>query len=126
MSSDSDLAQKVKEYQEAAKNNPNVDIGALMLNALQSQDQNKVSSKAKKWAYLISISIPPFGLLFALKYFMFSDESDAQEVAWTCVALTAICVFIFWIGGKLLLSSSGTSVEQIQQIKPSDIYQLTQ
>jgi len=126
MSSDADLAQKVKDYQEAAKNNPNVDIGALMLNALQTQDQNKVSSKAKKWAYLISISVPPFGLLFALKYFMFSDEADAQEVAWTCVILTAVCVALFWIGGKLLLSSSGTSMQQIQQIKPSDIYQLTQ
>ena len=126
MGREEDLAKKVAEYQAAAKNNPNVDVGMLMLNALQSECQNQVSSKAKKWAYLISVSIPPFGLFFALKYFMFSDEADAKEVAWTCVALTILCVGLFWMLGKVLLSGSGTSINQIEQIKPSDIMQLAQ
>ena len=54
MNSDEELAKKIADYQAAAKNNPNVDVGMLMLNALQTQKQNMVSTKAKRWAYLIS------------------------------------------------------------------------
>jgi hypothetical protein len=126
MSNDEELAKKVAEYQAAAKNNPNINMGMLMINALQSEHQNQVSSKAKKWAYLISISAPPVGLLFALKYFMFSDENDAREVAWTCTILTVITLAVVWFTTKLIFSGSGASIEQIQQIKPSDIIQFTQ
>jgi hypothetical protein len=125
MDSDKDLEKKINLYQDAAKNNPNVNVGMLMMNALQNENKNLVSSKTKKWAYLISLGVPPFGLLFALKYF-FSGESDAKEVAWMCVTLTAVGILLFIIGGKLLLSGSGTSLQQIQQIKPSDIQQLGQ
>ena len=53
-------------------------------------------------------------------------EDDANNVAWVCVWITVASVLLFWLGGKLLLSGSGTSVQQIQQIKPSDVMQLTQ
>lgn len=125
MSADEQLSKQIEEYQKVAKENPNVDVALLMTNALLSQKQNSVSAKAKRWAYLISIGVPPFGFLFALKYF-WSDEDDARNVAWVCVVLTIIAVAMFWIGGKLLLSGSGTSVQQIEQIKPSDIQQLYQ
>lgn len=125
MDPDKNLEKQIGEYQAVAKENPNVDIGLLMMSALQNQKQNSVSAKAKRWAYLISIGVPPFGFLFALKYF-WGDEDDARAVAWTCVVLTVIAVALFWIGGKLLLSGSGTSVQQIEQIKPADIKQLYQ
>jgi hypothetical protein len=125
MSADDDLTKKVEMYQAVAKENPNVDVGMLMLNALATEKQNRVSSKVKKWAYLISISAPPLGLLFSLKYF-FSDESDAREVAWTCVILTILAIGILWISIKLFFSGSGASVQQIEQIKPSDALQLLQ
>lgn len=125
MDPDQDLSKKVELYQEVAKANPNVNMGLLMMNALQTEKQNSVSVKQKRWAYLISIGVPPFGFLLALKYF-WADEVDAREVAWTCVVLTIISVLMFWLGSKLLLSGSGTSLDQIQKITPSQIQQLGQ
>ncbi len=125
MDSDKKLETQINEYQALAKENPNVDVGLLMVNALQNQKQNSVSAKAKRWAYLISIGVPPIGLLFALRYYM-ADEDDAKQVAWMCVILTVLSIAVFFIFGKLLLSGSGTSLQQIQQIKPADVKQLYQ
>ncbi len=125
MSLDGELSKKVETYQNLAKENPNIDVGLLMMNALQTQKQNVVSAKFKRWAYLISISVPPFGILFALKLF-WGDEDDARQTAWICVILTAVSLLFYWMFGKVLLSGTGTSFQQIQQIKPSDIRQLTQ
>ncbi|HVY67936.1 MAG TPA: hypothetical protein VHA30_03530 [Patescibacteria group bacterium] len=119
------LAQEFDEYQKVGKDNPNVDVGMLMLNALQNSKDHAVPAKTKRWAYLVSIGVPPFGFLFALKFFL-DDRDDARDVAWTCIILTVISVFAFWLLGKIMLSGSGTSVQQIEQIKPSDIQQLTQ
>ncbi len=123
--SEKKLAQQVNEYQQVAKETPGVDIGMLMLNALQNQKKNLVSSRVKRWAYLISLGVPPFGILFAAKYF-FSDEDDAKTVAWTCVILTAVALVFLYILTKMLFSGTGATPEQLQQIKPSDIMQLTQ
>lgn len=119
------LSTQVEEYAKVAKENPNVNVGLLMMSALQNSKENNVSGKAKKWAYLVSIGLPPFGFFFALKYF-WSDEDDAKNVAWTCVVLTIVAVLMFWLGSKLLLSGSGTSVDQISKLKPSDIIQAGQ
>lgn len=126
MDADEQLAKQVQEYQSLAQENPNINVGMLMMNALSSQKQNLVSIKSKRWAYTISLGAPPFGFLFALKYYAFSDEDDAKQVAWTCIILTVVSVLMFWLASKLLLSGSGTSLQQIQQIKPSDIQQLGQ
>jgi hypothetical protein len=126
MDQDKKLEQTFKEYQDVAKENPNVDMAALMINSLQNQNQNLVSSKAKHWAYIISIGLPPFGLLFAAKYYFLDNRDDAKSVGNICVILTLISVAAFYLLGKMLFSSSGTSIEQIQQIKPSDIQQLYQ
>ena len=122
---DKKLENQINEFASLAKENKNIDVSALMINALQNQNKNLVSGKAKKWAYLISISLPPFGFLFALKYYL-SSEEDAKDVANICVVLTVLSVLSFWIIGKIMLSSSGTSVQQIEQIKPKDIQQLYQ
>jgi hypothetical protein len=122
---DDKLAKKVDLYASVAKENPNVDIGALMLNALETQNRNMVSAKAKKWAYLVSIGAPPFGLLFAVKYF-FDDKDDADSVAWVCLILTAFSLLIYYVGYKLFFSTAGVTPQQIEQIKPSDIQQIYQ
>lgn len=125
MDSDKDLEKKINLYQDVAKQNPNVDVGMLMINALQNEDKNKVPGKWKKWGYVISLGAPPLGLLFALKYF-FSDEDDAKDVAWMCVTLTAVSVLLFAVGFKLMMSSAGTSLDQIQKITPQQIQELGQ
>lgn len=114
----------VKEYAELGKDK-NVDVASLMLDALQKQTQNVVSSGTKRWVYLVSIGIPPLGYLLAI-WFFFRDEYDAKVVAYVCIALTTLSLVLSIVFFKLILSGSGTSVEQLQQIKPQDVYQLTQ
>ena len=126
MGSNKHLEEQLKLYQEAAKENKNVDVAALMLAALAKQEAHRVPVRTKRWAYFISLGAPPFGLLFALKYY-FSDESDAKVVASICAVLTTVSLFSVWIFFNLIFSGTGAiSPTQIQQIKPSDIIELTQ
>ncbi len=126
MGPDEELAKKFQSYQEVAKDNPNVDVGMLMLNALQTQKQNYVSTKKKWWIYTISSSIPMSGFLFAIYYYYFGEEDDSRQVAWISIGLTLFSTFMYWALAKATFSGTGASVQQIQQIKPSDIMQLTQ
>ncbi len=121
MSNESKLEQQVNEYAALAKENPNIDVTSLMLNAV-SQKNNLVSPGVKKWAYIISLGVPPIGLFIAIKYYFFSDEEDAFQVANICIILTFVALGSIWLFGKVFLSSSGTSVEQIQQINPKIIH----
>ncbi len=123
--SDKDLEQKIETYSELGKENPNVDVNLLMMNALQNESGNKASSKSYRMAYIISLGLPPFGLIYAVKYY-FSDDENDKQAAKICVLLTIVSVIVVYIFGKLIFSSSGTSLQQIEQIKPQDIYQLGQ
>lgn len=121
--SDEKLESLVNEYADLAKNDK-IDTTALLMNALEQEDQNKISTKTKRWAYLISIGVPPVGLAFAL-YFYFSDKSDGKSTAIACVILTAVSGLITIIIFKSILSGSGVSTQQLEQIKPQDVYDLT-
>jgi hypothetical protein len=122
--SEKKLADQVSEIHQLAKENKNIDVAALMLNALESHTSNLVPAKQKRLAYLVSIGVPPFGLLFALKFF-FSDYDDARQTAYTCIALTMVCIGVVYFFSKSLLSTAGVTPQQIEQIKPGDIYQLS-
>ena len=123
--SDEKLSEQIKDYQQLGRENPNVDVSLLMMNALENESKNINPSKSYKWAYTIALGVPPFGLFFAAKYYFNGDEQDRQA-AKICVLLTVVALFLIYIFGKLLLSGSGTSVSQIEQIKPSDIQQVLQ
>jgi hypothetical protein len=125
MDSEQRLSQQIEAIRQAGEENKNVDVSALMLAALERHEQNLVPAKSKRIAYLVSLAFPPFGLLYALKYY-FGEEDDAKHVALTCVLLTIFAIVIFFATVKLLFNTSGVSVQQIEQIKPADIYQLTQ
>lgn len=122
--SDEKLEEMVKVYADLAKDDK-IDASALLINALEQEDQNRISSKTKRWAYLISIGAPPLGLIFAV-WFYFGGKSDGKNSAIMCVILTAVSLLITIILFKVILSGSGASVQQIEQIKPADIYQLSQ
>ncbi len=123
---DTKLEKTIEEYKALAMQDKNVDVTSLMMNAFeQGLHQNVVTGKQKKWAYLISLSVPPFGLLFAAKYY-FSDEDDAREVAWTCVILTVVSIALFAILMKALFAATGSSMSQIEQISPQMIQQTLQ
>jgi len=123
--SETDLEKKVADYVTVSKENKNVDVAALMLSALQSEDQNLLPAKTKNWAYLISIGAPPLGLLFAV-WFYFGDKSDGKRAALVCVILTVVSGGLFLLMMKIFFASTGSSVSQIQQIKPADVMQLSQ
>ena len=125
MAEDQKLEQQISDYAALGKEDKNIDVAALMMKALQNEDANNVSQRQKRIAYLVSVGLPPVGLFFAL-YYYFSDKGDAKKVANICILLTLISIGVFWLLAKIMLSSSGTSVQQIEQIKPSDIQQLTQ
>jgi len=122
--SEQDLAKKVEEYQKLGKENPNVDVSLLMMNALAQEDAGKTKPKSYRWPYLVSIGLPPFGLIYVVIYYLSDDERD-KTAAKFCLLLTVLSLIIFVVSFKALLSGSGTSVEQIQQIKPSDVMELT-
>lgn len=125
MENNKKFESEIAEYAKLAKEDKSIDVASLMINAMQHQDENLVSPRAKKWAYLISVGVPPLGLLIALKYY-FGEEDDATHVANICVALTVIALVIFYFTFQIFLSSSGTSLEQIQQITPAQIHEITQ
>lgn len=113
------LEQKVSEYAKLAKD-PNIDVASLMLSAI-NEKQNVVSGRMKKWAYLVSVGAPPLGLFFAVYFYFFSDKEDAATCGHVCIALTLVAVAFVWIVAKTMLSSSGTSLKQIEQITPQEI-----
>lgn len=123
--SDKQLEELTNEYVDLAKDK-NIDVATLMISALQQQDQNKLSAKAKRWSYLVSLGVPPIGYVLALYYYFVKEESDAKTTAYWCAALTTISLVGTIIFFNLVLSGSGVSLDQIQQIKPADIYQLSQ
>jgi hypothetical protein len=125
MANEKKLEKELEMYENLAKDNKKIDVASLMINAIKNQERNYVSFKQKKWAYLISVGLPPLGLLFALKFY-FSDETDAKQVANICVLLTILSGLSLWLISKMIFSSSGVNLEQIQQINLNDIKNLTQ
>ena len=119
------LAKELETYKELAKQDKKIDVASLMITALEKQQSNNLSDKEKRWAYLISLVAPPFGLLFAVKFY-FSGKDDGEQAAWICGILTAVSILLAVLFVKVLSTSSGLNINQIQQIKPSDIHDLTQ
>ena len=125
MNTSKKLEEQIEEIKQLGAEDKNVDTAALMMNALANQRQNLVSAKEKRRAYLVSIFLPPFGLLYAFKFY-FDAREDARRVALICAILTVVMFFATWLMLQALLAGSGTDLNQIEQIKPSDIQQLLQ
>lgn len=123
--SDDQLLKKIEEYKALAKENKDVDVSSLMINALEQNQANRLSASSKRWAYLISIAFPPFGLFFAL-YFYNSGKDDGKHAAYICTALTVFVVVLIIIFLKAFISTSGIDINQLQQIQPGDIQELLQ
>jgi hypothetical protein len=117
------LESEINEYVQVAKENKNVDVAALMMYSLKNENKNLVSSKSKRWAYSLSVGVPPLGLLFALHYYM-ADYDDGTSVANMCIILTIVSVVSIWLLSKMLLSNSGTNLDELSKTKTSDILEL--
>lgn len=119
----SKIEKQIEVFSQLAKQDKNIDVASLVINALDDRRTDSIPANQKRWAYIISIGAPPFGLLFALK-FWFSGKDDGAEAALFCVLLTTISTVVLVVTAKMLLSGSGQQLEQVQQIKPADIKQL--
>jgi len=125
MDQEKKLEQEFDQLQNLAKDNKKIDVASLMLSALESQNQNLVSKKLRRWAYLISLGLPPLGLLFAIKFY-FSTEDDAKRVAKICIFLTIISLLFLWLFSKMFFSSTinNLNINQIQQLQNQDLQNL--
>lgn len=119
----SNLEEQIQEYQKIAKENKDVDLAVLMANALKQQEENLTPTKQKQWGYLISLLFPPFGLFFAIVFYL-NEKTDGKKAALMCVILTIFSILLAWLFIKIVLFGSGADLNQIQQIKPEDIKQL--
>jgi hypothetical protein len=118
---------RLQEYTEAAKGNANVDKAALAIAALESvQLESHVTIKRKKLLYLLSLILPPIGLVFGVWYF-FSKKIDGKQVGVICAALTFLSLLLTWFTLTMLSSSipSGT-FKQIQTLNPDELNSLLQ
>jgi hypothetical protein len=121
------LEEQLNDYIEIAKSDKKVDVAGLAMGALQNMAENRVSSKMRKWAYWISFLFPPFGLIFSIKYYFFSDKSDARRVANMCLIITALTIGLFLLFMWTMFASVGTeNLKQIEQINPQDVQDLLQ
>lgn len=117
------LEKKFEQYRKLSEQDKNIDVASLMINALQKQTENLLSSREKKWAYIISLGFPPFGLIFAVKFYL-SDKDDSRQAAIICVVLTILSFFVAWLFIKIMLSGSNVDLNQIKEINPDEIRQL--
>jgi len=123
MDQDKKIEERISQFQALGKEDKNVDVAKLMMFSLENKG-NVVSAKKKRWAYIVSLSLPPVGFLLALKYY-FDDEDDARHVANMCVAITIAALLLVWISFRMLSSGpTGTELNQIQQINPKDLQDL--
>ncbi len=122
----SKLEEQVKTYVELAKKDKKIDIASLMMTAMDDAKHNHLPVKEKRWAFIISLSIPFIGFYYAFKYFN-SNADDANETALACGILACVCLISFWmVQGTLGSSLSGGQLQGVQDLKPSDVYELTQ
>ncbi len=119
------LEDQVSEIAQLAKENKNVDVAALMANVLQNHQSNLVPTNQKRLAFAIALGAPPFGLIFAIKFY-FSDYDDGHHAAYMCIILTVVSLVLISLFTKSLFSTAHVTPQQIEQIKPSDILQLSQ
>ena len=123
MDKEEELEKKLEEYRALHAENKQVDLAALAMFELEKQG-DFLPSGLKMRAYIISFLFPPFGLIFAVKFYL-SSQSDAKRAAYICIGLTAASIIFGLIILRLIFSSVGSSnLEQIEQINPQDLQDL--
>jgi hypothetical protein len=127
MDKEKGMAETLKQYQEASKNQADVDMASLAIKLLEQQHSTKSTPQSQKiWGYLISLFLPPFGLIFAVRFYFMSDKDDAKKTALICLVLTALSIFITSLLIQFVFSSSGISPAQIQSLDPNEIEYILQ
>lgn len=126
MGTEEEAQKKIQQYADLAKGNKDIDVATLMISALEQERREEIAAKKKRRVYLISITLPPLGLLIAAWYF-FSDKPDGKRVALNCVILTAIAGLLFWGISALVSSSLGPNTDaQLKKVENINARQMQQ
>lgn len=124
MESEKSVEAKISLYKELGDKDKKINVAALMINALEQSQREETDRKKKSRAYLVSVTVPPLGLIFALVYW-FSGRDDGKHIAKVCIVLTVISLLIAWGIGALMVSSLGADQSaQLQTLKPEDVTSL--
>ncbi len=122
------LEKQFKIYSDLARKDKNIDVASLMAAALEKPETSSLSIGQKRAAYFVSIGFPPFGLIYAVK-FWFSDKDDARDAAWLCIVLTFVSITLLVVLAQVMLSGSGigeSQLNQIQNLSPEQIREMYQ
>ena len=114
------IEEELNVYRQLGAQDKKIDVASLMINALQHHEDNSLTAKEKRWAYLFSISTPPVGLFFAAKYY-YSNKDDGKRVALICVILTVVSILLLWLISVAALSGTGDALNKASQLTPQDI-----
>jgi|SRR3989344_586619 len=122
---DEKFTKELETYRKLAEADKSVDAATLAIQALQNHEANEIPSRQKRWAYWISLALPPLGLFFAIKFY-FSGKDDGRQAAIICAILTSFSCILFWLTSRALFSGTNVDLNQVKEIKPQDIQQLYQ
>lgn len=95
MADENKLNQQMEEYARLGKEHKDVNVAALMINALEQAQRDEMEQSKKKKAYLVSLFLPPLGYLAAL-WVLYQDKPDAKKVALNCAIITSISLLFSW------------------------------
>ena len=126
-----ELETKLADIQEISKKDPSVNATALMITALEQEHKDQSEIKHKRWAYLVSIGLPPLGYILAIYYRFFSAKKDGINLAWWCAGLTTFSILVSYITLQIILGAATQSsgqqfnFKQFQQT-PTELRQVVQ
>ncbi|MBX4204670.1 MAG: hypothetical protein KW788_00600 [Candidatus Doudnabacteria bacterium] len=119
-----ELAKQIKQYKDLHSANKEIDVASLAMAALSGANDQMLTSKEKRWGYMVSLAVPPFGLLYAVKFFT-SGKSDGKTAAYVCLGLTVASIALLLLTTNLMFSSTGLTVDQLKQA-PGQYQELVQ
>jgi Na+-driven multidrug efflux pump len=124
MNQEKESAQRIERYKQlVAEKGP--DAAALMIAAMEEERQAEIETKKKRWAYLVSVGLPPFGLYYAYRYY-FKGTPDGKRIALICVVLTVVSLLASWLIAQAFLASMGDQLQQIQMLNADEYKDLLQ
>ena len=126
MGTDDKLNEQFEQFRKLGAENENVDVGALMINALERAKAEEVDRKKARWAYVGSVVLAPLGLFIAL-YYALSGKPGGKRIALNCVIITVVMLVVGWLTLKMFLSTvTPDQMRQIQTVNPNDLKAILQ
>jgi len=126
MGTEERVSRQIQDYKELADKNKGINAAALMINALAQAERDEIDARKRKRAYLVSVILPPFGLIYAA-YYYFGDKPDGKSVAINCVILTLVSFLVAWgIGALMFACMTPDQTTQIQNVNADQVKQMLQ